>query len=304
MIGSFPAILNADNALKILKQTDVRDAMSFSVETGNDARVEIISRVMQDDAIWRYWFKRDLKIISDRLAYKLGGSLWINKAVGGPLWKIAYLWGRLLVSTMQYLFFRLHGDSLSSIYSPNCVIKFYQLNTFTVTVNGSKYAPVFPPEVLHMDIRVQWKRLVAKLNAKVYDDGPYNFVALVRNSRTNPDNTRIRNWSQSLLVDKYHLDESSPLTNANTYRNGLQNILTWLWDTSAGTSIDDKSLQVVSSIPRLIERTKVLLANRICSNCESTSNVGYRCGDCFVEPTFYCSSKCQDAEWETHVCKQ
>ena len=285
-LPALPANLNATVAFELLKRVDVRDAMSFSIATGNDPQVAMISHVMQHDDIWQYWFERDLKVIMD----ELDGSDWLvaheNVLVDSPKWKVLYLWGRLLISNMQFGFFRSWEPNLVHIYPPNSVIEFNYLNTFTVIVDGDRFSN---EEVLHMDFREQWDRFVMKLNPRYYLVNLYNFETLVDYI---PEPTDYR-----LLADKYHMVQAD----AEKYTNALTALYRWI---SGYKSTLKCHIGALSSIPRLIEKAKILVANRMCSNCESTSNVGYRCGDCFVEPTFYCSSKCQDADWETHVCKQ
>lgn len=96
---------------------------------------------MEEEAMWEYWFKRDLSLIDLNRLYPIE---WITH----PLkWKTYYLWYRLLVSRLQYAY--IHDRHIMEIYPPNSTLKFLRLNVIELT---------WGKEVTLLDFRQEYVR--------------------------------------------------------------------------------------------------------------------------------------------------
>ena len=273
----------------MLTQVDVRDAMSAAMASGNQTLWKHVVEHMRQEAIWRYWMERDLKIVFD---YKRGDlPTWIDQryVTDAPKWKVYYLWMRLIIGFLQWNLLRKKWPYFIEGYPPGSTLKYVTLNTIELSPTGDDF---FKSKPILLDFRKEFKRISPRIMNQRYQaflGSDYSLSSLLVVSDVN--NSRLRLNADNDVVAffmRYKMDIFEQ--GFSMYSGIFDFLIDWLKHDSTvgrfGTSIDQKTLQ---NPPRAIEYTRILLAGRIqCDGCGSHLPE-MRCKRC---ETYFCDDKC------------
>lgn len=149
-------LTSRDILLQILSRTDVKAAMNLTLATAADSSFKTLHSLMQTEAVWKYWFERDLwwqiknteafeKYGDDgyftpnwivRLGRKGRGNFWDTAEnystifKNKPVWKLLYMWYALAVSAAQYVHFE---KNKSRFYPSDTDAKYLGLNKILIS---------------------------------------------------------------------------------------------------------------------------------------------------------------------------
>jgi len=240
----------------------------------------VISDIMDSDDIWRYWMHRDLQIVMDKYNNELPTNWPIDPRTMRLPWKYTYLWSRLVVAAKQSL--KIEFINFSNTDIPK--ITFKSLNIFTVQMT-----PESPKE--EYDYIVNWSLIYSLTRTQhrsqqvpVYRLAELEWMdakGLKRflNQRTYGKPKLIRSDSDSfdnvlayciLLLQKQ----------IQTLDRAIQ---PYLYENAGKSSM----LELFQDYPRFLERTRLIVANNICSICNQSASL-----KCPVDNKSYCSEEC------------
>jgi len=293
-------IIDRGLAWVLLSNVDVQDAMKFADAVGVDSRFQQIINVLRENAIWEFWFQRDLEIFKPIMPWKEKRGLEIE----APEWKTYYLWMRLAMTCYQWIAINYFTEKILSVYPPGSALRLIRLNELELTVFGKstimldfrKQFPRFAPhsqyyrssyplpkwqygDLWYLEVRMFFKR-----------DSPY--VSFLNTFFPRMTGQAV-NWYAEILHAV--IDKSISIIDASDVSN--MNIFDY---------VPFPDWSILTRPPRIVEETKLMVASPIsrsitCSWCVSKPAALYEADRLHIG---YCSEKCQDKLYNMIEAKQ
>ena len=269
-------------AFTLLKQVEVRDAMTFAIAAAKHPKWINIRRIMDEDRIWLEWLKRDMPAIfgdgtrprnyRENIENRMETAAENNK-LDTPVAKTIYLWCRLAVSIWQFEIVDMYNrfvedDRENKIFMGTPSFQYLNVVSFSdgdMMDFGDFFVSMLESDlylgIVSTDQVLKWLK---ENRFKLYQ------------------NVGLFGFQTNFFKEKY---PTMLPKKAKEYVQVQYNILKKYLKTGAGTFLP-------TTYPRLVEETRLIVASPICAQCQQEAT--HMCAQC---RTPYCSQECQVKDW-------
>lgn len=294
-------VLDRALAFQILTQVEVRDAMNWAIASGGDPRFQKILALMREEDIWKFWMMRDLRVVYDVLIdQELPPWIQFNpNEMDRPLWKLCYLWYRIIVGAFQSAF-------ISYVKSYETIdIRYVHLNVI-------EHRNTDDNSIVYWDFRNMYNDFRGRISGSRYrhrEYRAYSISAVTTKKRLKKFIQRFIDTPDVMLTPNEYTAliqlaaELRRLSHTNVSRT-MQGEFDVYWRIHSGM------LKTLARFPRLYQRTKIIVADpmpaplgagigtpmELCVVCQQRESQG-ECAQCGAP---LCGAECARHDWEAH----
>jgi len=275
--GKSYVVFDKNLAFEFLKRVDAQDAMSFAQTFGADNRYQSFVKVLREDRIWKFWMEQDLDVLKTTPGGTFKALLWEipkeKRVSTEPIYKIYYLWYRLMISAHQYNILSAL-ESNSGRYGMPTRFNFIRLNEFEERKVANNNSVLY-------DFRKEFKRLIT--------DIPIMIVSTYNLRRSS---YMTRRPFEVFLQERYPKFAQAELEATAQVCLEIFNGMRLAKTQSVDSGLNPLQLDMLYTIPRVKGPSYVLVASAFapCLQCGLETK--------FSEKTnterFFCDAKCQN----------